>query len=1329
MKKRHYLYFSFLFSFCVMIAQNITVTSIPMLDQLPVSAIHRIYQDSEGYIWYGTVDGLCRDDGYGVQVFRADLSNPDLLASNMINCITEDKEKKIWFGTSKGVYILDKSNYNISPLKEPGLKDKEIITLHTTSDGSVWVSVLGILFRFDSNKTLLNAYPLVVNGEERTIHCIYEDKNNDILISIWKDDIYKFDKENDCISPFIAIPESLDCTFIIQDKDNPYYWAGTWGKGIVRVDPHASSDSCYVYQPLPVNINNQSDSIVFYMAQDDVYGYIWATSVTDLFVFKPDEKGRLKQIDTSRFLPVSNKMLNEIIKDQDGNLWVSAFDRKSFIVNFRDNNLREYSIPTLKNRIEGNPAIMAICKDEDVFWLSQERIGLCLYDPTIEKLKYYTDGSETKSLDLSSISVIAKSHRKNKVWIAPYTSFLYGMHREGLEMQVDEKIDLTNVRSGPGVIHAIYEDKDNNLWIGTTIGLYTYHTTTGELKIVSDTIGKVSGIIETGDRMIWISTTDKGIYKITPEDKKYSCFPVIKDILCIDKTTDGRIWLGTEQGNVVCFDPVTTETVDYSMDCGMNGDAVNQIIADNYNHIWICTNQKLTEFNPRNGAYRNYLAADEWLLLDRFLPRATFKDSSGEIYLGGIPGFISVKSSNRLESIPRPVNTLITDIKVMGQSVIFRNDSKTYKNTTLEVRPDERNIEINFSSLNHWHAAKVRYAYRLKGVDNDWVYLKDGRNSAFYNQLNKGTYIFQVKATDENGLWSDTITELTIRRLPAFYETWWAYTSYILIILILIWLALYLYLKRIKHENEKKLSERVSQMKLRYFTNISHELLTPLTILSCVTEELETQPDKSHAYVGLLRSNIIRLRRLLQQVLDFRKIEHGKMKLNVSHGNLASFIKDICDTGFSPLSRNKNIEFELHVESGTIEGYFDKDKLDKIVFNLLSNAFKYTPVHGKVWVEVATYYKDKHQFLHIVIGDNGKGIPSKELSNIFTRFYNNRTSEMGSSNGIGLSLTKELIELHHGTITVESEPGKGSIFTVEFPVDKESYSSDELLNESIPNEVVLLPEIDKNVSPDTGIVNLEEGGRYTLLLVEDNEELLKLMENVLSSKYKVLISRNGREALECISNHDIDIIISDVMMPEMDGLELCRRIKNDLNTSHIIVILLTAKTQTEDKLESYRAGADEYISKPFEIRVLDVRLENLLRSRNKRQKDFKTDPQIKITELQFTSLDEQFLEKAIKTVENNLTEPDFDVVKLAELVHMSRSTLSRKIKTTTGLTPLEFIRNIKMKHACRMLEDKNFTVSEVAFTLGYYNRKYFASCFKEEFGMTPSEYQKSKCGD
>ena len=469
-----------------------------------------------------------------------------------------------------------------------------------------------------------------------------------------------------------------------------------------------------------------------------------------------------------------------------------------------------------------------------------------------------------------------------------------------------------------------------------------------------------------------------------------------------------------------------------------------------------------------------------------------------------------------------------------------------------------------------------------------------------------------------------------------------------------------------------------------------------------------------------------KLRRLLQQILDFRKVESGNMKLSVSKSDIVSFIDDVCKVNFAPLIRKKSQTFIFSTEDKHLIAYFDRDKIDKIVSNLLSNACKYTSEGGEIKLIMKSYQNAEHTHLRIQVVDTGEGIAPDDLENIFERFYTANKGDESESNGIGLSLTKDLVELHHGTIEVESELTKGSTFTVDFPIDKDSYQENELITgETSVNDKKAAMIFEHEDLDESGVVEDAQTNDNHLLLVEDNEELLYLMEKILSRQYHVLVAKNGLEALDIIKDNEIDIIISDVMMPEMDGLELCRNIKSNLETSHIPVILLTAKNTAEDRIECYNAGADGYISKPFELKILEARINNFIIHKKSKQEEFRTNVEVDIDSLETSSIDKDFLDKVVSVIKSNMAEGDFDVVQLADALAVSKSTLYRKMKIATGLSPIEFIRNIRLKHGSQLLKNKSMSIAEVAYECGFSNPKYFATCFKEDFGVTPKEYQKS----
>ena len=856
----------------------------------------------------------------------------------------------------------------------------------------------------------------------------------------------------------------------------------------------------------------------------------------------------------------------------------------------------------------------------------------------------------------------------------------------------------------------------------------------------------ITGIGEGKDGTLWIGTRKQGVYNaivssnLTFEKKGLKNLTTQTDKLvsdnigaiCIDD--NGLMWMGSQDGDVFTYDPRTKKVENLSNMFDMLKEGIFNIITDQLGHIWISTNKRVIEYDPKNGGIMDYSTMDD-VMVNSFMPNSYLKTRSGKILYGGNKGISVFTPYEHLSDNPRRIRTMVADVKIDGVSSLLEKDNQRFnlRSQTISFDAGDKNIEIDFSSLNYAFPDKIKYAYKMEGVDDDWVYVRGDRQFAFYNQLPKGKRTFYLKTTDTNGLWSNYIAEIQVSKEPAFYETWWAYMFYVVLVI----LSLYLFYRRMKrrlqlrHELkiaqiDREKSEELVQTKLRYFTNISHDLLTPLTIITCLIDDAEMTNGSRISQLSMIRSNVNKLRRLLQQILDFRKVESGNMKLSVSKSDIVSFIDDVCKVNFAPLIRKKSQTFTFSTEDKHLIAYFDRDKIDKIVSNLLSNACKYTSEGGEIKLIMKSYQNAEHTHLRIQVVDTGEGIAPDDLENIFERFYTANKGDESESNGIGLSLTKDLVELHHGTIEVESELTKGSTFTVDFPIDKDSYQENELITgETSVNDKKAVMIFEHEDLDESGVVEDAQTNDNHLLLVEDNEELLYLMEKILSRQYHVLVAKNGLEALDIIKDNEIDIIISDVMMPEMDGLELCRNIKSNLETSHIPVILLTAKNTAEDRIECYNAGADGYISKPFELKILEARINNFIIHKKSKQEEFRTNVEVDIDSLETSSIDKDFLDKVVSVIKSNMAEGDFDVVQLADALAVSKSSLYRKMKIATGLSPIEFIRNIRLKHGSQLLKNKSMSIAEVAYECGFSNPKYFATCFKEDFGVTPKEYQKS----
>lgn len=937
----------------------------------------------------------------------------------------------------------------------------------------------------------------------------------------------------------------------------------------------------------------------------------------------------------------------------------------------------------------------------------------------------------------------------NEIWLgSEYYPEIYKVKKDKKGVELLGTLKLTDYVDNSGFPRLFYTDSNHNLWVGTTKGILVKPA---KEKILQDTkfpFVDIIGIREGKDGSLWISTRKQGVYNakissdLTLEEKnlrnlKTHAEGVISDnigAICVDD--NGLVWMGSQDGDVFTYDPQTNKVENLSDMFDMLEEGIFNIITDQLGHIWISTNKRVIEYDPKNGGIMDYSTMTD-VMVNSFMPNSYYKTRSGKILYGGNKGISVFTPYDHLSDNPRRIRTMVSDVKIDGVSSLLEKNNQRFnlRSQIISLNAGDKNIEIDFSSLNYAFPDKIKYAYKMDGVDDDWVYVRGDRQFAFYNQLPKGKRTFYLKTTDVNGLWSNYIAEVQVFKQPAFYETLWAYLFYIVFTLLCLYLFYHRMKRRIQLRHElriaqidKEKSEELVQTKLRYFTNISHDLLTPLTIITCLIDDAEMTNGSRISQLTMIRSNVNKLRRLLQQILDFRKVESGNMKLSVSKSDVISFIDDVCKIHFTPLMRKKNQTFTFLTEDRHLMAYFDRDKLDKIVSNLLSNAYKYTANGGNIKLIVDSYWESENHHLRIQVVDTGEGIAPADLENVFKRFYTINKGDESESNGIGLSLTKDLVELHHGTINVESELGKGSTFTVDLPINKDSYQEDELISEHISVNGIntdLILEKEELIDSKVGEGEDMQIADVHLLLVEDNEELLFLMEKILSKHYHVLIAKDGLEALNVIKDNEIDIIISDVMMPEMDGLEFCRTLKSNLETSHIPIILLTAKNTVEDRIECYNAGADGYISKPFELKILEARINNFIMHKKNKQEEFRSNVEVNIDSLEPSSMDKEFLDKVISVIKSNMSEGDFDVVQLADALAVSKSSLYRKMKIATGLSPIEFIRNIRLKHGSQLLKDKSISVAEVAYECGFSNPKYFATCFKEEFGVTPKEYQKS----
>ncbi|MFZ4455056.1 MAG: hybrid sensor histidine kinase/response regulator transcription factor [Bacteroidales bacterium] len=1315
--------------------ESIVFQKIAFEDYLYNRNVKRVFQDKHGYVWLGTESGIYRYDGYKLFAIKSNINHPNLLTSGNILCIAEDHEGNLWFGTDRGVNVIDQNNRVLNLFENQSIQELRINSILCDKEGNVWIGSEKGLFVYNYNEKKIKSY---CNNETNTnslpgsnINYIFQDKDGIIWVALWEKGLCVYDKLHKNFKILPPLGKKNNPFSIIQDRDG-FVWVGTWIDGLFKIDTKKGK---YNYQQFKHDSNDPqslADNTVYSLVEDNK-GKIWILSQLGLGVIPNKNKFTVEKYNIQAIFKEGSNFLNHLFKDQNGNIWIATNNDGVYLAILDKLSINSNNLNELKSKF-GYITVDAIIEDQDKILLGLITHGLYEMDKKTQHIKKISSINSEGAIQLPFVTDMSFCRNKsdNSIWVGG-SSNLYRLIRKNNKYSiVNLKINSTyNIK--PKGRMKLFCDSKNRMWIGSRYSVLLFIN--NEFREISSTISNISSICEDKNGYIWLGSTSQGVFRLKEnanhkfEIKNY-CIKNHKinsnqiNSILIDKYES--IWVGTDNGGLNKFDPNSDQFTSQNEVYNIQDEDIKSILEDNDGSLWISSNDKIIKINIQNLISYLFSENDNERRIS-YRQCTAYKGSDGKLYFGGGNGFNAFfPIPERQES--QVSNVAITDIEINNQSIW--DETKNHydrKKNELVLNFTQRNVGFGFSSLNFVSPRNIRYAYKLDGVDDKWVNVGSQRRFASYNNLKMGNYTFEIKSTDENGKWQSNITKLKLIVEPAPWETWWAYLIYI----SLVTLISYIIYRNIKNrvllkrdllisKIDKEKTEELTQAKLRYFTNISHELLTPLTIISCLIDDFHfTNPDKFSQY-NIMKSNINRLKRLLQQILDFRKVESGNMRLNVTQNDLVQFVENICWNNFNPLATKKNIQFSINAPQ-TMDAWFDADKIDKILFNLLSNSFKHTSEKGVINVTIQSTYRNEIEFAEIFVSDTGLGIPHKNLPYIFDRFYGNERAI--ESNGIGLSLTKDLVELHKGVISVESQENIGTTFMISIPIDRHIYGKDTFDDKDLDDNL----EIDNTII-DENPTKLVKNDDLVILVVEDNPDLIMIIANTLSRLYKVITAGNGIEALSILKDKEIDLVVSDIMMPEMDGITLCKVIKEDLDYSHIPVLLLTAKNQIADRIESYNAGADAYISKPFEVEVLIARINSLILNRQARSHKYKSSLQIHPKELEAGTLDQKFLETIIQMIEDNLDNYDFTHEQLISNLNTSKSTMYRKIKSLTGLSPSEFVRNIRLKHACIMLQNDTGNISEIAFAVGFNDPKYFSTCFKAEFGVSPREFTKKSNG-
>lgn len=1321
--------------------------------------INTILKDSSGFLWFGTMSGLNRYDSYSFKVFRNKTGDTTSINDNYINGLFELPGGKMWVVTRSTIpNIYDPRTEKFSAnsqqyLASLSLPQGTMRSIVKDKKNRFWFLYDSIgLYTHDA----ATGKSMAVKGiATRSVSDVQQDSKGNHWLVHRNGVVEKLDAASGKVSYRNnalqhKLKADLGYRLFIDNEDYLWIWTASEPNGVSLLNPAGDQFRYFNENNTPYRINNNLITGII----QDARGVIWISTDhggINLVHKKNNYAVEYLVSDARNPKSLAQNSINVLYKDDASIIWIGTYKQG---INYLDENIVKFlhyrHIAANKNSLPFDDVNCFVEDKKGNLWIGSNGGGLIYFDRRQQSFKQYVHNPANPNSLSNNVIVSLHIDHEDKLWIGTYLGGLNCFDGRRFIHYRHNEADTNSIADDR--VWEIFEDSKRNLWIGTLAGgldlfdrqgqRFIHHKFVpgGNNRIESNYI---SCILEDRQKNLWIGTANGiDVFEHVTGNRIHYAYVngqqslSNNNVIILLEDRKGRIWIGTREGLNV-FDPVTKTFRSFYREHGLPDNIILGIAEDDRGDLWITTPNGLcnlvlntaTNVSDLSFSVVNY---DEMNNLQgrEFNESAVYKTRAGQIIAGGPFGFNVIEPSRITRYTVEP-KILFTNLQVLNKNItageMLNNrvilTEALASSDKIRLKYKENIFSIDFAALDFSHGSSAKYAYKLEGFNDDWVYIDGGQRRITYTNLDPGSYVLKVRALNNNGSWSsEKALEIIID--PPFWRTPLAFILYALVVVAGLLLARRITLERAHMRFEVKQqrleAERalaLDRMKTKFFTNVSHEFRTPLSLIISPLDKIiknTSDPDQKK-HLHLVHRNARRLLNLVNQLLDFRKMEVQEFKLHPVAGDVVRFIKEI-SYSFSDISEKKNICFDFHSNVDSLEIYFDKDKVEKIMFNLLSNAYKYTYDNGRVWVNL--HYsgdEDVEHFLAIEVGDTGIGIPADKHELIFERFFQNELPESmaNQGSGIGLAITKEFVKLHNGTVSVTSEPEKGTIFTVKLPARK---INEELhFNHSIPaiNEEQL-----------NGDDEEAKGKKKRILLVEDNEDFRFYLKDNLKSQYHVLEAANGKEGWEKARTMDPDLIVSDIMMPVMNGIELAHKVKNDTLTAHIPIILLTAVGNQETQLEGYQAGINDYITKPFTFEILASRIKNLLNQQRLLKKKFQRLVDINPAEVTVTPLDEQFMKQAMAVVEKNMSNTSFSVEEFSRDMYMSRVALYKKILSLTGKAPLEFIRTMRLKRAAQLLEKSGMTVAEIAYEVGFNNPKTFSRYFKDEFRVLPSEYQR-----
>lgn len=1315
-----------------------------------------VLKDSKGFIWFGTSEGLNKFDGSNFTVYENSVNDSCSLINNVVNTILEDHHNNLWIGTGNGLCVYNREKNNFKVFKEFGRKIPiSVATLFEDANHNIWIGSSGIgLFIYNpQNDSLYSYVPKAGDATAITsnfVGSIVADRNQRIWIGTRNGLDYYDDKNGSFVhfngnTPLLNDLKTGYVKDLVFDEENNL-WIGTYGKGLYKLTEKDNDWQIEHYQA-----SNKPGSLstndILSLAIDQK-GNLWIGTENGGLNVLPHNSGEFivyKNEDGNQ-QSISSNSIWSIYQDNTSIIWIGTYNHGVSYIDDRIEKFNMYQKNPFHTKTLTNNNVMSFSEDKNGnIWIATDGGGVSSFNP---KTRSFTNKIDNEQVSSKAVMAVL-CDSKQRVWIGTWAGGIDLFETSGKRIKNFE----LETYNRPGNIFSFYEDKSGQIWAGSAgKGLLKYNAETGSFDQVIDESGKthlsgnafVNKILEDSEHNFWIGIPYSliRIRNINGErsftEFRHSTTPGTisgSGVTYVFEDSRNNLWVGTDDG-LNLFNKADETFTTFRKEDGLANNTIYGILEDNNRCLWISTSGGLSKFDPQLKTFKNYYKEDG-LLSNSFNQRSCMKTESGEFYFGNNNGFVSFfPDSIKMNTYIPPV--YFTDFKIFNNSVAIGAEGSPLSKHIAETQQITLNYKqtsftIEFVALNYTRAAKNQYAYMLEGFDKDWVYSGTQRYASYTN-IDAGKYTFKVKGSNNEGIWNTTPVQLEIKVLPPYWKTNWAYLFYFVVVVLILWgflnlliiksnQAARLKLEKIHHEK----SEELNKMKIQFFANISHEFRTPLSlILAPLKQIIDTEPLKGDvkSRMDMIFRNANRLFGLVNELMDFTKSEEGRLKMMVHQADIVSFASDIHSL-FLEEARQRNIRYSFDTEFESQELWFDKRKMEKIISNLLSNAFKFTPDSGEIALKITKETIADQQFAVLSVHDNGIGISQEHIGKVFDRFFQSPDEDAKhiAGTGIGLALVKSLVELHHGTINVTSTKGESTCFTVKIPLGNSHFNKNEIMdNTSLA--VLSSGEVTEHESKEeTSVSNVNAP---LLLIVEDNADLREYLASTLGTKYKIIRAADGAEGVMMAKESTPDLIISDVSMPRLSGIELCKIIKDEMSTSHIPVILLTSKTSTPDIIEGIEKGADAYLTKPFDIKHLEVTIEKTIETRRKLYQRFSQDLFFLPAGNTDNTLDKKFMDNIIEYIDENLSDSNITVENLAAHVLMSRSNVYRKIKALTGQSATEFIRFARLKKAVQLLEKGQNNISEIAYKVGFSSPGYFAKCFKDQYGKSPSDFILSK---